>query len=92
MEVLPCEALPQRIIVAAPVMLKGAQGRLASEFPPDTAAMFEYVTFAIDDTRDSDDNVVPGIGGAIYDRLGVDDKSVYVPKLVKLRRQNLAVA
>lgn len=54
--------------------------------------MFEYVTFAIDDTRDSDDNVVPGIGGAIYDRLGVDDKSVYVPKLVKLRRQNLAVA
>ena len=54
--------LPHRVIVAAPVMLEGAEKRLASEFPVATAEKFEYFTFAIDDEKVGD-LVVPGIRG-----------------------------
>lgn len=68
--------------VVAPVMLKGAQERLASEFPKQVASRFDYLTFAIDDVRD-DDTVIPGIGGQVYDRLGMTDKNAYVPEIVR---------
>jgi hypothetical protein len=84
------QVLPQRVIVAAPVMLEGAEGRLAAEFPSSTSGRFEYFTFAIDTERDQDDNVVPGIGGSVYARLGFEDKTSYVPELVKQRRRDLA--
>ena len=86
------QVLPQRVIVAAPVMLEGAEGRLAAEFPSSTAGKFEYFTFAIDNERDQNDNVVPGIGGSVYERLGFDDKTSHVPELVKQRRRGLAHA
>jgi len=86
------QVLPQRVVVAAPVMLAGADGRLAAEFPSSTAGRFEYFTFAIDTDRDQDDNVIPGIGGSVYKRLGFEDKSSYVPELVKQRRRGLAHA
>jgi hypothetical protein len=82
--------MPQRIIVAAPVMRKGAEERLASDFAPSTAQRFEYLTFAIDDEKGQDDNVIPGIGGSVYERLGIDNKLSYVPEIVKQRRQKLA--
>lgn len=82
-------SLPKHVIVAAPVMLKGAEGRLASEFPSTAAERFEYITFAIDDEKGADDNVIPGIGGSVYQRLGVDDKTTYVPDIIKQRRQML---
>lgn len=82
--------LPERVIVAAPVMLKGAPDRLANEFPPAIAERFSYVTFAIDDEKGPDDNVIPGIGGSVYERLGFEDKNAYVPELVKQRRKELA--
>ena len=81
------EALPLRVIVAAPVMLKGAEQRLASEFPPSMSSKFEYFAFAIDDEKGADDNVVPGIGGSVYERLGFEDKTTYVPEIVKERRR-----
>ena len=84
--------LPQRIIVVAPVMLEGAETRLSAEFPSSTAGKFEYFTFAIDTERDRNDNVVPGIGGSVYERLGFEDKTSYVPELVKQRRRGLAHA
>jgi hypothetical protein len=81
------EALPLRVIVAAPVMLKGAEQRLASEFPQSMSSRFEYFAFAIDDEKGSDDNVVPGIGGSVYERLGFGDKTAYIPEIVKERRR-----
>ncbi len=83
------EAVPLRVIVAAPVMLKGAEQRLASEFPRSMSSKFEYFAFAIDDEKGADDNVVPGIGGSVYERLGFEDKTAYVPEIVKERRRRL---
>jgi hypothetical protein len=83
-------AVPLRVIVAAPVMLKGAEQRLASEFPQSLSSKFEYFAFAIDDEKGADDNVVPGIGGSVYERLGFDDKTAYVPEIVKERRRRPA--
>jgi hypothetical protein len=84
------DALPQRVVVAAPVMLKGADSRLAAEFPAEMAERFEYVTFAIDDEKGPDNNVVPGIGGSVYERLNVPDKIAYVPEIVKQRRRQIS--
>jgi hypothetical protein len=78
---------PYKVIVAAPVMLKGAEIRLASEFPKSTADRFEYFTFAIDDEKRGVDNVFPGIGGSVYEHLGFgDNKTSYVPEIVRERR------
>lgn len=82
-------AVPSKVIVAAPVMYKGAEQRLAQEFPTSISQRFEYLTYAIDDEK-AGDNVVPGIGGQVYDRLGFEEKNTYVPQLVKERRQLLS--
>lgn len=84
--------MPQRIFVAAPVMREGAEERLASDFASSIAQRFEYLTFAIDDEKGEDDNVIPGIGGSVYERLGIDNKTSYVPEIVKQRREKLAHA
>jgi len=86
------KTVPQRVIVAAPVMLAGAEKRLAAEFPEATAKRFEYFTFAIDDKKDADENVVPGIGGSVYTRLGFENKNAYVPDIVRQRRHKAAHA
>lgn len=80
--------VPERVLVAAPVMLEGAEQRLASEFPKGTADRFAYFTFAVDDQKSDDGEVViPGIGGSVYKRLGFDDKTKYMPKIVLERRR-----
>ena len=84
---------PRRIFVAAPVMLKGAEANLQSEFVPELSRRFEYLTLAIDDERDGK-MVVPGVGGDIYVRLGyggAEQKNRYIPKLVKTRRHQNAL-
>ncbi len=83
---------PSRVLVAAPVMLQGADQRLAAEFTAEVAGRFEYLTFALDDQKGPDDNVLPGIGGSVYERLGFEDKNTHVPELVRQRRGRLAVA
>lgn len=83
---------PSRVFVASPVMLKGAEQRLSSQFPEEVASRFEYCTFAIDDEQGADENVVPGIGGSVYERLGFENKNGYVPDIVKQRRQRFAAA
>lgn len=84
-------ANPKRVIVAAPVMLAGAEQRLASEFPADIAAKFEFVHFATDTEQSTDGKeVVPGIGGSVYELLGLGDentKNKYVPDIVRERRR-----
>lgn len=86
-------AMPRSVIVAAPVMVRGSQDKLASEFPSELADRFEYVTFAYDDPAAGSDHLVePGIGGSVYKRLGMENKASYVPELVKRRRQSLSAS
>jgi len=78
------------IVVVAPVLLDGAQQRLEREFPPSVSERFQYVWFATDFKKDARQNVVPGIGGSVYERLGLGtDKNQYVPNIVQERRQRL---
>jgi hypothetical protein len=85
-------ARPERIFIAAPVMLKGADETLRGEFSPEIARRFEFVTFAIDARRDGRTKaVVPGVGGWVDERLGLKDKSPrFAPALVRERLQGVA--
>ena len=83
---------PRKVIVVAPVMFKGATAALAEEFDPAISRTFEYVWIAEDDER-TDGLIVPGVGGSIYELLGVGDsstKNAYVPELVRTRRAAFA--
>ena len=77
-----------QVIVASPVLLKGAQERLAQEFPKDIADKFEYLWLATDSQKNGD-YVDPGVGGSVYERLGFVnevEKNKYTPQIVKTRR------
>ncbi|NWK96948.1 hypothetical protein DM806_14995 [Sphingobium lactosutens] len=81
-------AQPEQIDIMAPVVLEGAEDRLASEFDPDTVSKFRYWLLAKDDTKDDTGNVVPGIGGEVYGRLGFDGqqgKNAHFPEFIKER-------
>ena len=84
------DADPSQIFVVAPVLYQGAQQRLAEEFPKSISDRFEFFWFATD-TQKQGENVLPGIGGSVYERLGLGDersKNKYIPELVKERRKN----
>ncbi|NOQ14915.1 MAG: hypothetical protein GQ583_10635 [Methyloprofundus sp.] len=86
---------PDSIFVVAPVMHSGAQKKLNSEFPSILTEKFKYIYFAVDDEMQSNGNLVPGIGGNVYQRLGFkdqEDKNKFIPKLVKERRESLISA
>jgi hypothetical protein len=84
-------ANPQRVFVASPVMLKGAEMRLSSEFPDEISKKFEFVHFATDTDKSPDgQEVIPGIGGSVYELLGLGDstlKNRYMPEIVRERRR-----
>jgi hypothetical protein len=85
------ESQPERIFVAAPVMYKDAEEKLALAFSETISSSFEYFTFAHDDEKSEDGkNVFPGIGGSVYERLGVANPLAYIPEIVKLRRLALS--
>lgn len=76
------------VYVAAPVLLDGAQQRLESEFPASISKRFKYIWFATDYEKNGEE-VIPGIGGLVYKRLGLGDevsKNKHIPDIVKLRR------
>lgn len=77
---------PKRILIAAPVMLRGAQTRLRDEFPSSISRKFEFFYFAEDNEKDEVGNVLPGIGGSVYQRLGLMEPSKITPSLVIERR------
>ncbi len=86
---------PVSIFVVAPVMHTDAEKKLNSEFPKAITEKFKYIYFAIDDEMQANGNLVPGIGGNMYQRLGFkdqDDKNKFIPKLVKERRESLISA
>jgi hypothetical protein len=82
---------PQQFLIAAPVMYYQAEEALRSAFMPAIADKFQFFYFAKDDERTDAGEVIPGIGGMVYDRLGFDgqsDKNRYVPAIVKQRRHD----
>lgn len=85
---------PDKIFIVAPVMFKSAENSLNKEFESSISKKFEYIYFAIDDEISDEDEVIPGIGGNIYQRLGLGDtqiKNKYIPQLVKDRRNAIPV-
>lgn len=81
---------PESIFIVAPVLFKGAQERLAKEFPDEISDRFQFIYLAEDDEDGPGGVVIPGIGGSVYERLGIGDsqtKNGYVPELVKERRK-----
>jgi len=79
---------PERIAIMAPVMYKDGIPNLMSEFPESINSKFEFKTFAIDEDRLDNGEVVPGIGGMVYPRLGLGDigsKNSYIPEMVMSR-------
>lgn len=83
---------PNKIFIVAPVMYHTAEEKLRNEFEQEIYRKFEFIYFAQDDERTSEGEVIPGIGGSVYERLGFngqDDKNRYVPKIVRSRRSRL---
>jgi hypothetical protein len=80
---------PARVLIFAPVIYKDADERLCQEFEDAIARRFEFYWFAEDDEKEGE-NVIPGIGGQVYERLGMGgraDKNRYTPQLVRQRRK-----
>lgn len=80
---------PLKVIIVAPVIFKDSEEALKNEFPDRISSKFEFVYFAIDDFCSETGEVVPGIGGMVYERLGLGDsnkKNYYIPSIVKERR------
>lgn len=69
------QAKPENIHIVAPVVLAGAQQRLAKGFPEQIAERFRYWILAEDQVSLSDGTVVPGVGGNVYKRLGLGDQA-----------------
>lgn len=78
------KTVPDQIAILAPVMHKDSVPNLMREFPEEISKKFHFITFAVDDEREGSE-VVPGIGGMVYPRLGLGDmetKNRYIPEMV----------
>lgn len=77
-----------KVHVATPVMFNEAESLLKSEFPEELSNKFDFTWFAKDYERKDDGEVVPGIGGQVYTRLGLKGKPHefnYMPEAVVSR-------
>lgn len=86
---------PETIFIAAPVIYKTAKASLNQSFEPRIYDKFQYFYFACDDERTAVGEVIPGIGGMVYDRLGFsgqDERMTFIPEIVKSRRSLLTKA
>ncbi|WP_009632889.1 hypothetical protein [Synechocystis sp. PCC 7509] len=80
---------PEKIFIAAPVIYVEAEQKLKNSFEKPIYDKFNFFYFAKDDRRTDDGEVIPGIGGNVYNRLGFDgqdSKNKYIPEIVKDRR------
>jgi hypothetical protein len=77
------------VFVVAPVMHVDARKKLRREFPTDVADRFKYVVCALDTEKDGE-MIRPGIGGSVYELLGLGDKHTknrVRPRIVAERRR-----
>ena len=66
-------------------MYKDAEKKLKKEFPNIVSNKFEFLTLAVDTIRKPSGEIVPGVGGMVYPKLGLGDikeKNKYTPRLV----------
>lgn len=85
---------PEKIFIVAPVMYVQAEENLRNSFEKTVYDKFEFFHFAVDDKRTDEGEVIPGIGGDVYNRLGFDgqeEKNKYIPELVKDRRSKIRI-
>lgn len=76
----------KNIYIVAPVMYIKSEQTLRSEFPDNISSLFEFIYLAQDAIRDDSGEVKPGIGGQIYQLLGMTDqpaRTSFMPNLVK---------
>lgn len=76
---------PQAIHVVAPVMHVDSNKKLEKQFPFSISKLFKYV-FLAKDSKLEDNNVIPGIGGSVYEKLGFTDqyhKNKIIPSIVQ---------
>lgn len=75
------------IYIVSPVMHKNSEASLKSEFPSSISKKFKFIYFAQDSVKDpSTGEIVPGIGGEVYPKLGLESQPVktgFIPELVK---------
>lgn len=78
---------PKKIYIVSPVMHKNSESALKNEFSTKISKKFEFIYFAQDSEKDNHSGeVIPGIGGEIYGKLGLDNQPVrvgFIPDLVK---------
>ena len=80
---------PEKIFIVAPVIYQNAEQKLKNEFAENIYNKFKFFYFAKDDKRTEQGEVIPGIGGNVYLRLGFEGqehKNEYIPEIVKMRR------
>lgn len=80
---------PQKIFIVSPVLFEQAIPKLKNDFAQPVSSKFEFFYFAKDTEVNSLGEVIPGIGGSVYKRLGLEDsrlKNKYIPGIVKTRR------
>lgn len=76
----------ENIFILSPVAHKDSRRKLKAEFPEEISSKFKFVFFAEDDVKNDKGEVIPGIGGQIYDLLGLENQPAltgYIPKVVK---------
>jgi hypothetical protein len=79
---------PEKIFIVAPVIYQNAEQKLKDEFEKNVYEKFRFFYFAKDNERTDKGEVIPGIGGNVYLRLGFkgqEQKNEYIPEIVKLR-------
>lgn len=84
---------PEVIFITAPVIHNQSEQKLKNEFEPAVYSKFRFIYFAQDSDRTPTGEVIPGIGGYVYERLGIQEQvseNRYIPALVKTRRAKLA--
>ncbi len=82
------DTVPETIYIIAPVMYKDVKANLCLDFPHEISSKFKFVTFAIDDEINERKEILPGIGGMVYPRLGLgeeSEKNSYIPNIVRER-------
>ncbi|HEN9559535.1 hypothetical protein [Acinetobacter baumannii] len=77
----------KRIFIVSPVIHKNSENSLCKEFPLDISSKFNFVYFAKDAQKDKQSGeVIPGIGGQVYELLGLEKQPVltgYIPNVVQ---------
>ncbi|GAA3924317.1 hypothetical protein [Litoribacillus peritrichatus] len=77
---------PAAIHVVAPVMHTQSEQKLKLQFPNKIANLLDFTFLAKDSERTSDNEVLPGIGGDVYKRLGFknqQDKNTFIPNIIQ---------